>query len=299
MKYPGIFFLFIMLSAGISAGQQNGLQKIIKPGSRPEKLSDEFSFTEGPAADRLGNIYFTDQPNDRIMIWTTDDRLVTFMQPSGRSNGLFFDSRGKLWSCADEKTALWKISPDKNVEIILSTYNGAPLNGPNDLWITPGGGIYFTDPFYRRAWWSYKEMPQEKQRVYYLDPDHKTLISVEDELLQPNGIIGTPDGKTLYVADIRDNKTWSYTINSDGTLSDRKLFCSMGSDGMTIDSRGNIYITGKGVTVFDKSGRMLGNIEIPENWTANVCFGGKNRKILYITASKSLYRIHTRKKGVY
>ncbi|NLA49622.1 MAG: SMP-30/gluconolactonase/LRE family protein [Bacteroidales bacterium] len=299
MIQKGIFFLIIILSAGISSGQQNGLQKIIKPGVLPEKLSDEFSFTEGPTADRRGNVYFTDQPNDRIMIWTTDDKLITFMQPSGRSNGMFFDSNGNLWSCADEKTALWKISPDKNVEIILNTYNGNLLNGPNDLWIAPGGGIYFTDPFYRRTWWSHKEMPQDKQRVYYLYPDHKTLISVEDNLLQPNGIIGTRDGKTLYVADIRDNKTWSYTINSDGTLSDRKLFCNLGSDGMTIDNEGNIYITGRGVTIFDKNGRMLGNIEIPENWTSSVCFGGKNRKILYITASKSLYRIPTRKKGMY
>lgn len=299
MKHPVLFFLLFILSAGISAGQQNGLQTIIKAGARPEKLSDEFSFTEGPAADRSGNVYFTDQPNDRIMIWTTDDRLVTFMQPSGRSNGMFFDPEGNLWSCADEKTALWKISPDKTVEIILNTYNGAMLNGPNDLWTAPGGGIYLTDPFYRRPWWEHKNMPQEKQRVYYLYPDHKTLVSVEDELQQPNGIIGTKDGKTLYVADIRGNKTWSYTINSDGTLSGKKLFCEMGSDGMTIDNKGNIYLTGKGVTVFDKNGKMLGTIEVPENWTANVCFGGKNRKTLYMTAGKSLYRIPTRKKGVY
>jgi gluconolactonase len=173
------------------------------------------------------------------------------------------------------------------------------LNGPNDLWIAPDGGIYFTDPFYRRTWWSHKDMPQEKQCVYYLHPDHKTLVRVADDLQQPNGIIGTIDGKTLYVADIKANKTWSFSINNDGTLSGKKLFCELGSDGMTIDRKGNIYLTGKGVTVFDKTGRKLGNIAVPENWTANVCFGGKNRKSLYITASKSLYRIHTRTKGVY
>ena len=299
MKYPGIMFLFLILYGGVSAGQQNDLQKIIKPGSLPEKLAGDFSFTEGPAADSRGNVYFTDQPNDRIMIWTTEEKLVTFMMPSGRSNGLFFDSKGNLWSCADEHNALWRISPDKNVEVILNTYNGALLNGPNDLWIAPGGGVYFTDPFYRRTWWNHKDMPQDKQCVYYLRPDHKTLIRVADDLQQPNGIIGTIDGKTLYVADIRDNKTWSFSINSDGTLSDKKLFCEMGSDGMTIDRKGNIYLTGKGVTIFDKTGRKLGNIAVTENWAANVCFGGKNRKSLYITASKGLYRIHTRTKGVY
>jgi gluconolactonase len=221
------------------------------------------------------------------------------MQPSGRSNGLFFDKQGNLWACADEKTALWNISPDKKVEVILNKYNDTLLNGPNDLWLAPDGGIYFTDPFYRRSWWSHTSMPQEKQCVYYLKPDHKTLLRVADDLQQPNGIIGTPDGKILYVADIRGNKTWSFSIDSDGTLTNKKLFCEMGSDGMTIDKKGNIYLTGKGVTVFDKTGRQLGNIAVPENWTANVCFGDKNRKSLYITASKGLYRIRTRIKGAY
>lgn len=299
MKKQAFSIVISILMTGIATAQENDLSGIIKPGTEVEKLSGDFSFTEGPAADARGNIYFTDQPNDRIMIWTTEGNLVTFMQPAGRSNGLFFDKEGNLWSCADEKNALWKIDPDKNVEIILNKYNGSLLNGPNDLWIAPDGGIYFTDPFYRRSWWDHKEMPQEKQCVYYLKPDHKTLIRVADDLQQPNGIIGTKDGKTLYVADIRANKTWSFSVSSDGTLSGKKLFCEMGSDGMTIDTNGNIYLTGKGVTVFDKTGKQLGNIAVPENWTANVCFGGKNRKSLYITASKGLYRIHTRKKGVY
>lgn len=299
MKYICIIFSSLLLMNTFSLAQQNELSLVIKPGTELEKLSGDFNFTEGPAADAAGNVYFTDQPNDRIMVWTTERRLETFMQPSGRSNGLFFDKQGNLWSCADEKTALWKISPDKKVEVILNKYNDALLNGPNDLWLAPDGGIYFTDPFYRRSWWSHTAMPQEKQCVYYLKPDHKTLLRVADDLQQPNGIIGTPDGKILYVADIRGNKTWSFSIDSDGTLTNKKLFCEMGSDGMTIDKKGNIYLTGKGVTVFDKTGRQLGNIAVPENWTANVCFGDKNRKSLYITASKGLYRIRTRTKGAY
>jgi len=299
MKNHCLSFTLLILLTCIATAQQNDLSGIIKQGAAVEKLSGDFSFTEGPAADARGNVYFTDQPNDRIMIWTTEGNLVTFMQPSGRSNGLFFDREGNLWSCADEKNALWKIDPDKNVEVILNKYNGSLLNGPNDLWIAPDGGIYFTDPFYRRSWWDHKEMPQDKQCVYYLKPDHKTLLRVADDLQQPNGIIGTKDGKTLYVADIRANKTWSYSVAVDGTLSGKKLFCELGSDGMTIDTKGNIYLTGKGVTVFNKAGRQLGNISVPENWTANVCFGDKNRKGLYITASKGLYRIHTRIKGAY
>ncbi len=93
------------------------------------------------------------------------------------------------------------------------------------------------------------------------------------------------------------DKTWSYTINPDGSLANKSLFCEMGSDGMTIDSKGNLYLTGKGVTVFDKTGKKLGNIPVPESWTANVCFGGKNRKTLFITASKGFYRIRLKVRG--
>jgi gluconolactonase len=292
-----LFTVFIFLSQS-AISQEGDLSSILKPGAELIKLAGDFSFTEGPAPDKDGNVYFTDQPNDRIMVWSTEGKLSTFMQPSGRSNGLFFDIRGNLWSCADEKNELWCISPDKKVESILNTFNGKLLNGPNDLWVAPDGSIYFTDPFYKRQWWGHSEMPQEKQCVYFLSPDHKTLIRVEEELLQPNGIVGTPEGKTLYVSDIKGNKTWSYSINSDGSLSGKKLFCEMGSDGMTIDLKGNIYLTGKGVTIFDKTGKKLGNIPVPENWTANICFGGKDRKSLFITASKGLYMVRTRMKGV-
>jgi gluconolactonase len=279
--------------------QGDNLSSILKKGAEPEKLSGEFSFTEGPAADADGNVYFTDQPNDRIMIWGTDGTLSTFMQPSGRSNGMFFDRQGFLWSCADEKNELWKISPDKKVEVVLNEYEGKLLNGPNDLWIAPDQSIFFTDPFYKRQWWKHTAMPQESQCVYYLSPDRKVLKRVAEDLGQPNGIIGTPDGKTLFVADIGRNKTWSYSINNDGSLGNKQLFCELGSDGMTMDSNGNIYLTGKGVTVYDKTGKLIGNIKIPEGWTANVCFGGKNRKTLFITASKGLYRIETKMKGAY
>jgi len=290
--------LFILFPISVLS-QDSGLSSILKPGTELKKLAGDFSFTEGPAPDKAGNVYFTDQPNDRIMVWSVKGELSTFMQPSGRSNGLFFDKMGILWSCADEKNELWRIGPDKKTETFLNMYNGKLLNGPNDLWVATDGSIFFTDPYYKRAWWNHSEMPQEKQCVYFLSHDHKTLKRVEEDLLQPNGIVGTPDGKTLYVADIKGNKTWSYSINADGTLSDKKLFCEMGSDGMTIDSQGNIYLTGKGVTIFDKTGKRIGNIAVPENWTANVCFGGKNRKSLFITASKGLYMIETRIKGAY
>jgi gluconolactonase len=301
---PGIrrslvaLILFSLFSLA-SEAQKNKDKGPVWPGAVPEKLAGGFSFTEGPAPDREGNVYFTDQPNDRIMLWSIDNKLSTFLQPSGRSNGLFVDSEGYIWSCADEKNEIWKIGRDKSIERITGKYNGLPFNGPNDLWIAPGGGIYFTDPFYKRPWWDHSEMPHEKQCVYYLEPGHKTVRLVSDELLKPNGIIGTPDGKILYVADIAANKTWSFSINPDGSLGNKTLFCNLGSDGMTIDREGNVYLTGKGVSVFDKEGREILNIPVPENWTANVCFGGKDRKSLFITASGGLYRLRMKVRGAF
>ena len=297
MKFLTIFPLLAFIISILLSAQDGDLGSIIKKGAQIEKLAGGFEFTEGPSADKEGNVYFTDQPNDRIMVWNIKSGLSLFMQPSGRSNGLAFDNKGNLWSCADNKNEIWKISRDKKIEIISGSYNGKVFNGPNDLWISPDGGVYFTDPFYKRPWWDHSIMPQEKQCVYYLTPDHKKVIVVADDLIQPNGIVGTPDGNTLFVADIREKKTWSYSVNPGGSLSDKKLFCEMGSDGMTIDSQGNLYLTGKGVTVFDRTGKKLGNLPVPENWTANVCFGDRDLKSLFITASKGLYRIRLKVKG--
>jgi gluconolactonase len=297
MKYIRSFLVLSLIFTFYAFFQVSSLDDIIQPGATLEKLAGGFEFTEGPYADMKGNVFFTDQPNNRIMKWSTDNVLSIFMQPCGRSNGLAFDRKGNLWSCADEKNELWCIAPDKSVTRIPSKYNGKALNGPNDIWPVPGGGIYFTDPYYQRTWWDHKTKPQDIQAVYYLKPDHTTIIRVADDLVQPNGIVGTPDGKTLFVADIGANKTWSYSIEDDGSLKNRKLFCEMGSDGMTIDSRGDIYLTGKGVTIFDRNGVKIGNIAVPEEWTANVCFGGEDMKSLFITASKGLYRLRLRVKG--
>ncbi len=268
------------------------------PEAKVEKLAGDFAFTEGPASDKEGNVFFTDQPNDRILEWSIEGRLSTYMEPCGRSNGLCFDAKGNLWACADEKNELWRIDPKKNATVLPSTYEGKLLNAPNDVWITPDGGAYFSDPFYKRDYWKRGPSEQSCQGVYYLAPGAKKLVRVVDDLEQPNGIIGTPDGKTLYVTDIRAKKTYSYTVQKDGSLADKALFCEKGSDGMTLDNKGNLYLTGKGVLVFDKSGKQIDHIEVDEPWTANVCFGGKDHRTLFITASKGLYAIRMRVKGV-
>jgi gluconolactonase len=279
---------------------------VLAPGARVEKLAGEFQFTEGPTADAAGNVFFTDQPNNRILRWSVDGKLATFAQPAGRANGMCFDARGNLLVCADENTELWLV-PAASIargtldgkQVLAREYRGKRLNGPNDVWAHPGGALYFTDPFYKRPWWTWDQMPQDGQHVYRLAPDHQTLTRVAEDLKQPNGIVGTPDGRTLYVADIGDRKTYRFTIREDGSLADRALFCELGSDGMTLDAEGNLYLTGRGVTVFDKTGRQIEHIPVPENWTANVCFGGADRQTLFITASKGLYAVRTRVKGAF
>jgi gluconolactonase len=279
------------MAAGVRA------EDVVAPGAKLEKLSSGFEFTEGPASNAAGDVFFTDQPNNRILKWSVEGKLSTFLEPCGRSNGLCFDRDGQLWACADEKNELWRIDPQGKATVVLKDFEGKLLNGPNDLWILPEGGIFFTDPFYKRSYWKRDKMEQNKEAVYYLSADRKKLSRVVDDLKQPNGIIGTPDGKHLYVADIGAGKTYVYEIQLEGRLANKRLFCELGSDGMTIDREGNVYLTGKGVTVFNPSGKQIAHIAVDEPWTANVCFGGKDMQTLFITASKGLYSIRMQTKG--
>jgi gluconolactonase len=285
-----VFFVFALVPSVFAAG-------VIVPGAKLEKLAGDFAFTEGPTCDKSGNLFFVDQPNNRIMEWSAEGKLSTFMQPSGHANGMMFDAHGNLIACADEHNELWSIAPDKKVTVLVRDYHGKYLNGPNDVWVTPGGAMYITDPFYRRTWWDNDKMALDSEEVFYLSPDGKNLVQVTDDLKKPNGITGTPDGKTLFVSDIGAGQTWRYDIQPDGSITNKTLFCKMGSDGMTIDAEGNLYLTGHGLTVFDKTGQRIEHINVPEAWTANVCFGGGDHKTLFITASKSLYSIQLRVKG--
>ncbi|MBW3468461.1 SMP-30/gluconolactonase/LRE family protein [Arthrospiribacter ruber] len=281
--------------------QKNNISKLTAKNAKLEKIGDGFSFTEGPAVHRNGDVYFTDQPNNRIMRWSaTRNEISVFMEDAGRSNGMYFDRDSNLITCADEKNQLWSINDKGEVKVLIENYKGNLLNGPNDLWISPYGGMYITDPLYKRDYWERDpEMQQDGEHLYFLSPDKMQFIRVDENLVKPNGVVGTPDGKKLYVADIGDNKTYVYEITEDGYLTNRKLFAEMGSDGMAIDNRGNVYLTGKGVTVFNSRGNQIAHIPIEENWTANVVFGGTDRKTLFITAMGSVYTLQMKTRGVW
>mgnify|MGYP003835945817 CR=1 FL=1 len=298
MKHGYWLGLLVALSLG-GCSFQNQCPKIVETEgiiakvAELKEISTEFVFTEGPAADAAGNVYFTDQPNDRIMIYTVDGQIKTFMQPAGRANGLYFDEQGNLIACADEYGELRQIDIKTGTyKVLAHLYNGKRLNEPNDTWVRPQkGGLYFTDPYHQRSWWTHHAPTQDVQGVYFLSPDG-TLVRVIDDLEVPNGIIGTPDAKTLYVSDRGANKIYVYTIERDGMLSDKQLFCDMGSDGMTIDCCGNVYLTNdRGVTVFSPSGEQIEQIKIPQTWTANVTFSGPDNHTLFITAKTGIYTL--------
>lgn len=294
MKKFFLFFLVLIVSATIA----NAQHKLFDQDSL-KLISSQFKFTEGPAVDKQGNIFFTDQPNNEIWKYDLSGQLSLFISNAGRANGTFFDKDENLIACADEKNELWQINKKGKGKVIYKNPAGQALNGPNDLWIDKKGGIYFTDPYYQRDYWSRTKPQISTENVYYLSKGKSKIRMVADSLARPNGIVGTPDGKILYVGDAKAEKVYQYRITDDGSLADKKLIVSQRSDGMTLDHLGNIYLTGKpGVTIFNKLGEKIAQIVVPENHTANVCFGGANRNILFITASKSLYMIPMNVKGV-
>jgi len=274
-----------------------------------DTIKKGFAFTEGPAVDKHGNVFFTDQPNDKIYRWDASTGAITnFLTGTGRSNGMEFDKDGNLIACADMHGELWSIDKQGKHKVLVNNYNGKLLNGPNDVWINPTtGGIYITDPMFPRDYWDASDPrktgnpswpPTHSEQaatgkgghVYYLAPGSHKLIRVTtqagwDADGWPNGIVGTPDGKKLYVnkwAGDNMGGTWVFDIGNDGTLSNMRKFIDMGGDGMSMDERGNIYISnGLGVTAFDKKGNKIFNV--PMNGATNNVFAGENNKLLFIT----------------
>lgn len=291
-----LFFIVLTLLA-VQAATQNYKTDLVAKDAQIVQAGAGYSFTEGPAVAPDGKVYFTDQPNDRIYVWDEKKGISLWLEGTGRSNGMYFNSRGRLVTCADEKNQIAYFDENKKLIPMHEGFNSKHLNGPNDLWISPKGGLWFTDPYYHRPWWpeGHKEI-QEVKGVYYIAPDGE-IKRVIDDFKTPNGIIGTPDGKTLYVADIQDGKTWKYDIQPDGTLTNKTFFAPDGSDGMTIDSEGNVYLTSGKVLVYNPKGELIEEIEFPEQ-PANVCFGGKKRNILFVTARKGAYTLEMNVKGV-
>ena len=277
----------------------DSLPSLVASGARLEKLASGFGFLEGPVSDQEGNLYFSDIPNNKIHIWTIEGELRLFRDNSGGANGLYFDREENLVVCEGKNRQVTLIDKKGKKVVLADQYKGKKLNSPNDLWIDPKGGIYFTDPRYGKM----DDLELQGFWVFYLTPNRKRLIKVIDDLQKPNGILGTPNGKMLYVADRSGNSNWIYDINEDGTLSNKRFFSPEGSDGMTLDNMGNIYISSPKkeppfvVSVYSPSGEKLGEIVVPEK-PSNMHFAGKDGHTLFITARTSLYTIRMKVKGI-
>ena len=294
-NYTVSILAFVLLSctAVIAQVPEEG---IIAPGASIVKVADGFTFTEGVASDARGDVYFSDIPASRIHFYDRADDGKIFLENSNRANGLHVDQNGNIIACEGaEGGRLVQISPEGSISIIAEGYDGKSFNSPNDLWESPNGGYYMTDPRYGR---SRDNLPQDGEHVYYITQDRKKVVRVTHDLVRPNGVTGTLDGSILYVADHGAGKTYRYTILKDGTLTDKQLFAEEGSDGMTIDSQGNVYLTNTAVKVYNPTGRLIETIEVPESPT-NVSFGGKNGKTLYITARTSVYKLEMKVEKVF
>ncbi len=278
---------------GAPEGAVEGEGGIIVPGATLVQRTTGLQFTEGPACDSKGNIYFSDVNADTIYIWTVSGELQTFLTDSGGANGLFFNHHGDLLACQSDLGRLASITSQLQTSVIANTYAGHSFNEPNDLWADPRGGVYFTDPvFFGRS------VVQAGEYVYYLAPDGTTVTPVITDMVRPNGLIGTVDGSMLYVADWGAGAVYRYAIQGDGTLSGKTLFASVTCDGMTIDNEGNLYLTENAVLVYSSEGQQIVEIAVPERPT-NVEFGGVDRKTLFITAGTSLYSIDMKVQGVW
>lgn len=271
-------------------------EDLVAEGAKPVKLAGEFKFTEGPAVAPNGDVYFSDIPNNRIHKWDVKTKKVSvFMENSGGANGLFFSKEGDLFACqgVSQRVTSFYLDDGGEKELLADQYDGRPFNKPNDLWIHPNNGVFFTDPNYGR-----KDLSQDGEHLYFITPYRDQVFRVDKDLKRPNGIIGTPDGKNLFVADPGQGKTFRYTVDEgeEGTLSGKQLFAESGSDGMTLDNKGNLYLTSDTVQVYNPKGKKIGDIKFPEK-PSNVCFGGKEGNTLFVTARTGFYSLNMKVAG--
>ena len=267
--------------------------EIVSAGVEAKKLSDGFKFTEGASLGPDGRIYFSDIPNNKVMVYDPEsEALETYRENSKATNGMMWMPNDALISCEGKGRRVSRHMIGGGYNTLAEKFNGKRLNSPNDLDVDNFAGIYFSDPRYGDR----EDMEMEVEGVYYINRQRK-LTRIIDDLERPNGLILSPDYSTLYVADQAANKTFKYDVKKPGVIENKTEFAPIGSDGMTIDDFGNVYLTnGKFVHAYSPEGKELAKIEFPE-MPANVTFGGKDRSTLFVTARKGFYSIKTNVSG--
>jgi sugar lactone lactonase YvrE len=268
------------------------VMKIISASDQWEQIEGTYGFTEGPAADADGNVYFSDIPNSKIYRIATDGKVAPFAQDTGHANGLMFGPDGKLFACQGGRNRVVSYDRDAHEQVIADG-----IEGVNDIAIGQDGGIYVTEPPRHQVW-------------YISQRGEKSVVAIDPIVAFPNGVRLTPDQSQLVVADTKGVRLWIYQVHPDGKLANREGFFNAeiepgqlddGADGMTFDKEGRLYVcTRMGLQVFSAAGQVIGIINAPQKtkWLANVGFGGKNLEYLYVCNSDHVYRRKTSTSGV-
>jgi gluconolactonase len=314
MKIISSLFVALISLSALSAAQEQKIPrtfeleakspefwKLISRDAKLETVASGFGFTEGPVWDKAGFLYVSDEEQNKIFrVYVKDGRkeeLISLGDPDGNT----YDRQGRLIDCASVLRAIIAISKDGKYEVLADKFEGKKLNSPNDVILGPHGALYFTDPTLDLVKGEKQEIPF--QGVYRLDADGKLTLLTKD-LTQPNGLAFSPDGKKFYVDDDEHRNIRVYDVGKDGSLSNGRLFGEEPGgkgdgvpDGIKVDLHGNLFVTGpKGIWVWSPDGVHLGTIALPEQ-PANLTWGGKDLRTLYITATTSVYRLDTKVTG--
>lgn len=276
------------------------MQSIIDRTAKLEKVARDFQFLEGPIWHPDGFLLFSDIPANTIYKFASNGKVEIFRRPSGKANGNTLDKQNRLITAEHENRRVSRTEKDGKVIALADRYEGKKLNSPNDLVVKSDGSIYFTDPPYG--------INKEQEElgfygVYRLAADGKLTLLVKD-LVLPNGIAFSPDEQKLYVNNSEAGYIAIFDVKPDGTVTNQQGFAELKDasksgvpDGLKVDVEGNVYSTGPGgVWIFSPDGKLLGKISVPETAT-NLAWGDRDYKTLYITGSKSLYRIRLKIAG--
>ncbi|OQB42952.1 MAG: Gluconolactonase precursor [Candidatus Hydrogenedentes bacterium ADurb.Bin179] len=261
-----------------------------------ETVSEGYAFTEGPLYLPDGTLIFSDIPSDTIF---KHDKSV-FRRPSGESNGLTLDREGRLIACEHKNRRVSRTESNGTITVLAERYEGKRLNSPNDVIVRSDGTLFFTDPSYGLP--GGLEDPQAELNfcgVYGISPQG-VLRLLADDFIKPNGLALSPDEKILYIADTEGKQIRAFDAESDGTLSNGRIFCELpGPDGIKTDRQGFLWSTASdGVRVYDPQGTLVETIPFPQT-PSNCAFGGDNSRILYVTARKGVYKIRTSHEGLH
>ena len=303
------------IPAGYNTGY-NSYDNIFAAENRPRRVSKQFAYDNVPASERLSNQYFSSQPNNDLHEYPINENLTVYIDNTGRSTSTYYDRNGHVITSPSQNYTAPNSKRGKST-VIVRNIEERHIYQPDDVTVLQNRNVYYTDPNYKytdpnykyadpdyrytdpnyRGEYTTQAQPVKNEQVYRIPNNKKRTFVTAKGVQKPNAMIATPDGKYLYVADMQNNKTYKYQVNDDGSLYNPQVFANQGSEGMTMDNKGNIYLTGDGVSIYNPQGNKIDYINVPAKRTSNVSFGGKNKNKLYITSSDSIYVMNMDVKG--